>query len=951
MTKIIVFILVLLSIQVPHLFGQKYSKTFFTVSKGLPQSEVTSISEDKINGYLWIGTRGGGLARFDGKTFVTYNLEDGLSSNTISKVFVDKKGNVWAGTRKGLSKFDGQKFKNFYSSSGASVNIVEFNDTIFSLDKNHKLVRVVHDTLYPSISSTHNQIQIQNIFSDSYQWYYQLNSNNILIRRGINSVDYVNLTPLGEIYNLFPFQNQINIISSKGAYIWSLTELKLIEPKLNYPIVLTDQEFKSSWVSNHHNLTKIDRNAILSVTDTLSVNVRVLDCLTDSEGNIWFGTEGKGLIKYSRNIFELVRNGVVTAISGKERELWLATREHGLEVLRNGRVVNRFNLGKHVKVSAIKKTNNKEVWVSGDFGIVRIDSNKRLFSVVDANRVGSVEDIEFDEVKNRLWIGSKAGLSSIEFARGKAIVNDSDLFLEWVLNIKRLPQWNRIMIGTTSGVSEIQDGKITKIVPKFDSTAIYSMVLYKDKYLIIGSEGMGICIYNLENNSTKYYSKNNGLASDIIFFLIVDKENLLWIGSDKGIERIGFNKDFDLQEYLHFTQDHGLEGLESNIGFFNNGKEYFGMVDGLYGFSEIDLDVLPEYPLHFTKVELVNAQFTLEMYAKGNSGLFHIPLYPKLPFDKNSVKFSFAKVSKKYPTTTSYKYLLTGQDKQWSQSTRVPEVTYLNLKPGNYKFKVLARDHNGQWITTPLEYPFTISPPFYLTPLFIVVIFFLAIVAIGGAFYYNVKFRVANLMQQEKIKQDILINVRKEIGIDFHDELGNQLARIINFISLIKMDPSNANLFLVRIEETTKNLISGTKDFIWSLDRQNDTAQNLYIHLKDFGDRLLHEKNIEFRAFYQFQEDVILSVGVGRQVNFIFKEALTNAFKYSTSTQVVLRFEKINSLLSITLTDDGVGISPETLNNSRGGISNMALRSRRIHGVFTIDSDSKGTKISLLLNI
>ena len=52
----------------------------YTLKDDLPQSQVNAISQDAM-GYLWIGTQGGGIARFDGKTFTVWNEKNGLGSN------------------------------------------------------------------------------------------------------------------------------------------------------------------------------------------------------------------------------------------------------------------------------------------------------------------------------------------------------------------------------------------------------------------------------------------------------------------------------------------------------------------------------------------------------------------------------------------------------------------------------------------------------------------------------------------------------------------------------------------------------------------------------------------------------------------------------------------------------------------------------------------------------
>ena len=64
-------------------------------------------------GNKWFGTWGGGLSRFDGKSWKTYTMKDGLTGNIIHAIAMDEKGVLWVGTNNGLSRFDGKNFKNF----------------------------------------------------------------------------------------------------------------------------------------------------------------------------------------------------------------------------------------------------------------------------------------------------------------------------------------------------------------------------------------------------------------------------------------------------------------------------------------------------------------------------------------------------------------------------------------------------------------------------------------------------------------------------------------------------------------------------------------------------------------------------------------------------------------------------------------------------------------------
>jgi len=79
--------------------------------------------------YLWIGTDGGGLNRFDkqDKKFIHYKMKDGLPNDVIYGIQSDNQGNLWLSTNNGLSRFNpvSKKFKNFESNDGLQGN--EFN--------------------------------------------------------------------------------------------------------------------------------------------------------------------------------------------------------------------------------------------------------------------------------------------------------------------------------------------------------------------------------------------------------------------------------------------------------------------------------------------------------------------------------------------------------------------------------------------------------------------------------------------------------------------------------------------------------------------------------------------------------------------------------------------------------------------------------------------------------
>ncbi|MBC6948215.1 GAF domain-containing protein [candidate division KSB1 bacterium] len=83
--------------------------------------------------YLWVGTAGGGLNRFDRQTetFTHFTAKDGLPNDVVYAILDDKEGNLWMSTNYGLSKFNPRThvFKNFDAKDGLQDN--EFNSTSY----------------------------------------------------------------------------------------------------------------------------------------------------------------------------------------------------------------------------------------------------------------------------------------------------------------------------------------------------------------------------------------------------------------------------------------------------------------------------------------------------------------------------------------------------------------------------------------------------------------------------------------------------------------------------------------------------------------------------------------------------------------------------------------------------------------------------------------------------
>lgn len=215
----------------------------------------------------------------------------------------------------------------------------------------------------------------------------------------------------------------------------------------------------------------------------------------------------------------------------------------------------------------------------------------------------------------------------------------------------------------------------------------------------------------------------------------------------------------------------------------------------------------------------------------------------------------------------------------------------------------------------------------------------------------ELKLAIEKQLQLEKE----LSEVRDEIAQDFHDDLGNKLARISLLSNLISGEVSIENpkvkSKIKQINEDANGLYRGTRDFIFSLKSNSDYLEEVITYLSDFGSDIFNKSEVKFIVEKHISDNVKLPHYWNKQLIFIFKEALTNALKHSKSKTVKLSFNYNGEELSIKCEDDGVGVL-ESGFESLNGLSHMKTRAQKIGCELFINSNiGKGTTIRFKGNI
>jgi signal transduction histidine kinase len=1003
-----IFLTVLCIVVWEHSSGQQFSLRKYTAIDGLPQSEVRAMVEDK-NGYLWVATQGGGLARFDGREFKVYTTLDGLLSNIVTTLLIDTRNNIWMAHPRGITKFDGRSFTKFVqptSSNGARRirRIFQHGDSVFFVSHPGLLGKIYSDSVYTwgkplvegkSIFFTHVKPgrSIVHYMNDSSFVYFIGGSRKTISHKNI----------FGPVENIFSMGSEVIFRSGSGYFqldmIGNQFLKKDIEPKGH--IIYYDSANKEFWTREENKLFKEKlvgkKNSRLQVYDGALIS----QVLPDEEGNTWIGSLGDGLIRHFNQDFNRCGSDklklVMAIAEDHDGAMWIGAMNSGLRKMFKGKI-EKYEGPKnsYEGISIIEVGSNGSLFVASKSGLGIFNKTRNDFDWkgrADGLSTSYISSLEADD-KGGLWIGTALG--GINYFDGNKILpwpDDVNLKSRSIASLKYLPILKTLFIGTDYGLSVLgPNGQIKNIaLPEFDNTVLMSLDSYRDSLLLVGSGGAGFAVYDAKSERKKTFTPKDGLSSGFVFFVASDDQDRIWVGTVNGISRIKLNEKWEIVESLHYGFDNGLIGIETNQNayyFGKDGEKYFGLIDGLYQFNDLKAEKYKSFDTHLTDIEILFDQESIEKYGNHPQGFFKIPDQLSVPHKFNHLTFHFNRVDKRNPNSVRYKYFLENFDKTWSNSTTANSVTYGSLPSGEYVFKVMATNKSGNWESEPLSYSFVVLTPFYQTAWFVGLVILVGIASVLFSVMYRIRSRVSKAVEMERIRHKEQESLRKEIARDFHDEMGNQLTRIINYVSLLKLSSngnghsenghsgngilkekngsadsihrgngtieghSNERLgdLFNKVEAAAKHLYTGTRDFIWAIDPVNDELSQLFIHLRDFGVKLFEEKNINFRANNTIREPVILPYGFSREANFIFKEAMTNAFKHSQANNVMLSMKMSGNKYELALSDDGVGFDYTSIKVN--GLRNIHGRAEKIKANLRVEGGPEnGTVVNLSFNI
>jgi ligand-binding sensor domain-containing protein/serine phosphatase RsbU (regulator of sigma subunit) len=790
--------------------GQQNNFVTYSIEAGLPQSTVFAMHQDS-RGYLWLGTDGGGVSRFDGVSFRTFTKKDGLSGNIVRAILEDHTGTLWLGTNEGITLFDGYSFRVINAGNGLSGNKVLrlFEDSqhnIWACTDEGGVNRITLQKGAVTVRAFTSEDGLNSDFIfDIYEdrqhriWLaaFYGGLNVLTFKEGKASVKSMKGIVPSDLITTIEEDNEGNVwfgSYDQGVFKASITEAGEIEGLKAYNTqngftdntvwdILCDRKGNVWFATNSSGVVRMNRDKVplfssYTVQNGLPNN-QVLSLMEDTGNNLWLGTNGSGLCMFQGERFVhytekegLPKNQVYSITQDRNRNYLLGTNGSGLVLLKlhegkpHTTVYTTADGLSDNFIRSISTAPDGSTWIATSGGISRFDG--RSFTRYDESHGlvhNSVNSIYVDR-RGIVWCGTSTGVSRydgkrfLNLKKSEGLVNDD---VQTIIGDKA----GNIWFGTLGGLAKYSSNQLVNYdeAEGLSFKEVYALAEDNRGNIWIGTHGGGLYRFGKSHRGKKpiQLMANEGrLSSNIIYSLAFLDDHTLIVGTNKGFDKVGLNDSMQIVRVSGYERLDGFTGVENNqnaIHRDDRGNMWFGTVRGVTCYSPaLDTGNTRRPEIHITNLRLFFENVSWEKQGDTVAPWFRLPKALSLGYSKNHVTFDFAGISLANPSKVTYRYRLEGWEEEWSPALREREVTYSRLSPGSYTFKVVAVDGNGN-TSEPSSFSFVITPPWYNTPWFYVLCALFA----GGAFFSFIKFRERKLKAEKKVLEEKVAERTREV--------------------------------------------------------------------------------------------------------------------------------------------------------------------------------------------
>ncbi len=895
--------------------------THFQTEDGLPSREVYCMTQDSI-GYYWFGTDNG-VSRFDGYEFKSYQIGNNYEVNVFNSIKI-KKNRLWFGSmfhgayyfekehlysykyNHLLTKYKGKYTTSIleYISNDDDFYFSLFNFGIIKIDKSGNITEFKNSSGYGYITIEVDKtifgtrsIDLKDIrelskrtatfeFNGNRKYNFNLKSKNVQNEKTFHQQRIKN--------GFFFYLNQLKIITEQKS------ESCRINERVNTMFIGEDEKIylgfgDSKGIAIVENLESLKKGKYKSYLK----NNNVSSIFLDKNKNLWVTTTNNGVF-YCKSPMQMIYNYftpqnesyVSTVEPISENECYFGTS--------NGNVF-------HLKNSLIKKIQNypHEVFYCDE--LVFNKSNEKLYSygsyyknekwhVIKSNFTNGnhmFKNFFLDTFTQNVWFANHRDFGFFD-------KNDKPTkFLgirenEFIRIFDILYQNDTLWLASQNGLyaSYKGTGPCLSIIASTLNERINCMTGDNKNNVYLGTKESGIVIRKPNNQCIKI-NKTNGLSTNNIKNVFVDKHGVLWVCSNMGLDKITFDS-LGKYKIRNINIAHGLPSNEVYQVKSANQQLWLATGKGLVKFYEKPINKVSQKPV-ITSISISNKNIAPTSNFQ-------------LTYQTNNILIRYRTINPLLESKIKYRYKFSNSA-NWIYTTST-SLEFVELQSGIYNLSIQSANEDNIWSQSSML-NFSVAAPWWK----LWEVYFILAALATLFFYFYQKKQTLRLTKEANLRLELnrleKLALQNQMNPHF---LSNSFTSLQYLINTNKIE--QADEYLSDLSRLLRKILDGSRSNEVSL-RQEVELIKLYIQLEKIRFENKFNYNIEIHPSIDLDSEKLPPM----LIQPIIENAINHAFTDPSQkiNNIFVQFSQDDKYIYCSIKDNGVGLSKSLKQKTHDG--------------------------------